>query len=147
PRCLHYPWQAPQDRVPDWVTEEQTSAGQALIYRLSGDYNPLQPKDPGPGSSLILHGLSTLGFAAHALVRMVRHRRPSSLRSYLDVRFTAPVAPGDGLETSALNVGTGPDGVNDVALEVKNTRTGKPIPQFTRADRTSVAATPQWSEL
>ena len=31
----------PRDRAPDWVTEEQTSASQALIYRLSGDYNPL----------------------------------------------------------------------------------------------------------
>ncbi|KAH9033354.1 hypothetical protein EDB85DRAFT_1839473, partial [Lactarius pseudohatsudake] len=94
----------PQDRVPDWVTEEQTSTGQALIYRLSGDYNPLQV---GPSCSLILHGLSTLGFAARVLVRMVGHGRPSSLRGYLNVKFTSPVAPGDGLETSALNVGTG----------------------------------------
>ncbi len=31
----------PRDRAPDWVTVEQTSPGQALIYRLSGDYNPL----------------------------------------------------------------------------------------------------------
>ena len=31
----------PQDRAPDWVATEQTSTSQALIYRLSGDYNPL----------------------------------------------------------------------------------------------------------
>ena len=31
----------PRDRAPDWVAEEQTSTSQALIYRLSGDYNPL----------------------------------------------------------------------------------------------------------
>ncbi|KAI9437953.1 peroxisomal dehydratase [Lactarius indigo] len=113
----------PQDRAPDWVTEEQTSPSQSLIYRLSGDYNPLHV-DPGPGNRVILHGLSTLGFAARALVRMIGHGRPSSLR-YLNVKFTAPVAPGDGLETSAWNVGTGPDGVREVAFEVKNTRTGK----------------------
>ncbi|KAH8987942.1 hypothetical protein EDB86DRAFT_2067789 [Lactarius hatsudake] len=73
--------------------------------------------------------------------RMVGHEGPSSLRGYLNVKFTAPVAPGDGLETSALNVGTGPDGVKEVTLEVKNTRTGKVrtlIPRITRADRTSI---------
>ena len=31
----------PQDRAPDWVIRDQTSPEQALIYRLSGDYNPL----------------------------------------------------------------------------------------------------------
>ena len=31
----------PQDRAPDWVVQDQTSLEQALIYRLSGDYNPL----------------------------------------------------------------------------------------------------------
>ncbi|KAI9449071.1 peroxisomal dehydratase [Lactarius psammicola] len=113
----------PRDREPDWVTEEQTSTGQALLYRLSGDYNPLHV-DSGPSGNVILHGLSTLGFAARALVHMVGHGRPLSLR-YLNVRFTAPVAPGDGLETRAWNVGTGPDGVREVAFEVKNTRTGK----------------------
>ncbi|KAH9167777.1 hypothetical protein EDB89DRAFT_1995550 [Lactarius sanguifluus] len=56
---------------------------------------------------------------------MVGHGRPSSPCGYLNVKLTAPVAPGDGLETSALNVGTGPDGIKEVVLEVKNTRTGK----------------------
>lgn len=73
---------------------------------------------------MILHGLSTLGFAARALVHTVGHGKPSSLR-YLNVKFTAPVAPGDGLETRAWNVGTGPEGVREVAFEVRNTRTGK----------------------
>ncbi|KAI9450119.1 peroxisomal dehydratase [Lactarius psammicola] len=113
----------PRDREPDWVTEEQTSTGQALLYRLSGDYNPLHV-DSGPSGNVILHGLSMLGFAARALVHMVGHGRPSSLH-YLNVRFTAPVAPGDGLETRVWNVGTGPDGVREVAFKVKNTRTGK----------------------
>lgn len=31
----------PKDRKPDYVVEEQTSPEQALIFRLSGDYNPL----------------------------------------------------------------------------------------------------------
>ena len=31
----------PTNRKPDWVVRDKTSADQALIYRLSGDYNPL----------------------------------------------------------------------------------------------------------
>ena len=31
----------PKDRKPDWVVQEQTSPEQAIIFRLSGDYNPL----------------------------------------------------------------------------------------------------------
>lgn len=31
----------PTNRKPDWVVREKTTADQALIYRLSGDYNPL----------------------------------------------------------------------------------------------------------
>lgn len=31
----------PRDRTADWVVKDQTSSHQALIYRLSGDYNPL----------------------------------------------------------------------------------------------------------
>lgn len=51
---------------------------------------------------------------------------PSALR-YLGVRFTAPVMPGDGLETSVWEVRKAPssDGTTEVAFEVKNTRTGK----------------------
>lgn len=31
----------PKDRKPDWVIRDKTTPEQALIYRLSGDYNPL----------------------------------------------------------------------------------------------------------
>jgi acyl dehydratase len=31
----------PKDRKPDWLVEEQTTPEQALVFRLSGDYNPL----------------------------------------------------------------------------------------------------------
>lgn len=73
---------------------------------------------------MILHGLSTLGFAARALVRTVGGGTLSSLR-YLNARFTAPVIPGDGLETSAWKVGFGPGDVTEVAFEVRDLRTGQ----------------------
>jgi len=118
----------PRDRSPDWVIKDQTLPEQALIYRLSGDYNPLHA-DPRVGSDagfggVILHGLSTFGFAARAILKAVGGGVPSALR-YFGVRFTAPVMPGDGLETSVWEVKKAPDGTTEVAFEVRNTRTGK----------------------
>jgi peroxisomal enoyl-CoA hydratase 2 len=79
--------------------------------------------DAGFGGA-ILHGLSTFGFAARAILKAVGGGVPSALR-YIGVRFTAPVMPGDGLETSVWEVKEASDGTTEVAFEVKNTRTGK----------------------
>jgi len=120
----------PQERTPDWVVREQTLPEQALIYRLSGDYNPLHI-DPRVGSEagfggVILHGLSTFGFAARAILNAVGGGQPTALR-YFGARFTAPVTPGDALETSAWEVKRSHDGTTEVAFEVKNTTTGKVV--------------------
>jgi len=120
----------PKDRQPDWVVRDHTLSEQAMIYRLSGDYNPLHI-DPRVGSEagfggVILHGLSTFGFAARAILHAVGGGLPSALR-YFGARFTAPVAPGDELETSAWEVKKAPDGTTEVAFEVKNTTTGKVV--------------------
>lgn len=79
--------------------------------------------DAGFGG-VILHGLSTFGFAARAILKAVDRGVPFALR-YFGVRFTAPVMPGDGLEISVWEVKKAPDGTTEVAFEVKNTRTGK----------------------
>ncbi|KAI0294606.1 peroxisomal dehydratase [Multifurca ochricompacta] len=121
----------PKNRSPDWVVREQTSPEQALIYRLSGDYNPLHV-DPRVGADagfggVILHGLSTFGFAARAILNAVGGGQPSALR-YFGGRFTAPVAPGDELETSAWAIKKNAvDSTTEVAFEVKNLRTGKVV--------------------
>jgi peroxisomal enoyl-CoA hydratase 2 len=73
---------------------------------------------------VILHGLSTYGFAARAILNAVGGGKPSALR-YFGVRFTAPVMPGDELETRAWAVKSGSDGVIEVAFEVKNLTTEK----------------------
>ncbi|KIM60466.1 hypothetical protein SCLCIDRAFT_16301 [Scleroderma citrinum Foug A] len=118
----------PNDRKPDWVIREKTAPEQALIYRLSGDYNPLHI-DPKVGKALgfgdvILHGLSSYGFAARGLIRAVADGDRRALKM-IGVRFTSPVAPGDELETQAWEIGPGPNGTVEVAFITKDVTTGK----------------------
>ena len=71
---------------------------QALIYRLSGDYNTLHA-DPDIAAAAgfarpILHGLCTYGMALHAVLRAVTEYDSSRIRAFA-VRFTSPVYPGE----------------------------------------------------
>lgn len=89
------------ERVPDLRISLGTRPEQALVYRLSGDYNPLHA-DPKVAVEAglprpILHGLCTFGVAARALLRSLCGNDPSRLRR-LDGRFTAPVFPGEQLD-------------------------------------------------
>ncbi|KAF5389610.1 hypothetical protein D9757_004218 [Collybiopsis confluens] len=118
----------PKDRKADWVARQQTSPEQALIYRLSGDYNPLHI-DPQVGrlagfGGPILHGLATFGFAARALLNAIAYNEPEKLK-LIGVRFTSPVKPGDVLETHAWEVGPGPDETTEIAFVTKNLTSGK----------------------
>ncbi len=90
------------DRPADESCELATLPQAALIYRLSGDRNPLHA-DPAAAAKggfprPILHGLCTFGIAGHALLRAVCDYRPERLRS-LRGRFTAPVFPGETIVT------------------------------------------------
>ena len=73
-----------------------------------------------------MHGLSTYGFAGRAVLKLVGGGDPKSLK-FFGVRFTAPVKPGDKLETSIWEVGKGPNGTVEVAFETKNLATGKVV--------------------
>lgn len=86
-----------------------TRPEQALIYRLSGDYNPLHA-DPAVAASAgfdrpILHGLCTYGVAGRALLRSLGGS--SSRLKRLDARFSKPVFPGDTLRTDVWRQGDG----------------------------------------
>jgi acyl dehydratase len=93
----------PKDREPTFTHEETTSPEQALLYRLSGDYNPLHA-DPafaarvGFAQGPILHGLCTYGFAARAVVKHMAGGDASRLRVFA-AQFRKPVWPGDTLVT------------------------------------------------
>ncbi|MBT5896577.1 MAG: 3-alpha,7-alpha,12-alpha-trihydroxy-5-beta-cholest-24-enoyl-CoA hydratase [Rhodospirillaceae bacterium] len=89
-------------RPADHVVEFQTLPRQALIYRLSGDRNPLHC-DPdfaatGGFEKPILHGLCTYGHACHAVLRAACDYEPERMLSF-SARFSAPVIPGDLLQT------------------------------------------------
>ncbi|KAI0797284.1 peroxisomal dehydratase [Irpex lacteus] len=118
----------PKDRKPDWVVKDKTTPEQAIVYRLSGDYNALHI-DPKIGQAtgfggVILHGLSTFGFAARAVISAVGGNDPNSLKLF-GVRFSSPVKPGEELETSIWEVGPGPNGTTELTFIVKNLQSGK----------------------
>lgn len=87
---------------PQVVCDLPTSARAALIYRLSGDYNPLHA-DPEVARAAgfprpILHGLATYGIAGRAILREFCDDEPGRMAS-LAVRFSAPVLPGETIRT------------------------------------------------
>lgn len=102
-------WEVP-GRAADFTHTQKTSPDQALIYRLNGDRNPLH-SDPALSARVgfdkpILHGLCTMGFAGRAVLEHIAGANPDDFGS-LDVRFAAPVLPGDELVTSIWSTPSG----------------------------------------
>ena len=90
------------EREPDFAVDLTTLDMAALIYRLSGDYNPLHASPsvakaagfPKP----ILHGLCSLGVAGHAILKGCCDYDAKRLKS-LQLRFSSPVYPGETVRT------------------------------------------------
>ncbi len=97
----------PEDRAPDFTDTQATRPEAALLYRLMGDTNPLHA-DPAVATQAgferpILHGLASYGLVAHAVLRQCALSNPARLKA-LDIRFAAPVYPGETLVTEAWRV-------------------------------------------
>lgn len=94
------PLAATPERAPDLVVDLPTRRDQALLYRLSGDLNPLHV-DPAVARSAgferpILHGLCSYGVAARGLQQALLDGAAARFRR-LDCRFSQPVLPGETL--------------------------------------------------
>lgn len=97
-------------RPADECLTSTTHANAALLYRLTGDRNPLHA-DPKAARKAgfqrpILHGMCTLGMAGHALLRSVCEYQSERVLS-IGARFLAPVYPGDSLQTEIWHTGIG----------------------------------------
>ena len=89
-------------RAPDAVCDLSTRPEMALIYRLSGDYNPLHA-EPAAAKAAgfprpILYGLGTFGVSGHAVLKTLCNYDPARLVSFSG-RFSAPVFPGETIRT------------------------------------------------
>jgi acyl dehydratase len=120
----------PKDRAPDWTVEEATSPEQALLYRISGDTNPLHA-DPEFATAVgfpqgpILHGLCTYGIVGRAILKHAAGGDPLRLRTF-SAQFRKPVWPGDTLVTQGWNLADG-------KVAVLATAKGRPDPVLTNA--------------
>jgi acyl dehydratase len=98
------------DRAPDHAVTYQTRPDQALLYRLSGDRNPLHsdPKFAAMGGfdKPILHGLCSFGFTGRALLHKLCGSDPDRFVS-MAARFSKPVIPGQALTISMWVTGDG----------------------------------------
>jgi (3R)-3-hydroxyacyl-CoA dehydrogenase / 3a,7a,12a-trihydroxy-5b-cholest-24-enoyl-CoA hydratase / enoyl-CoA hydratase 2 len=89
------------ERAADVVITEKTDAAQALLYRLSGDWNPLHV-DPEFATMFgfekpILHGLCTFGYVGRAAINAFAKGDPRTFKS-IKVRFADSVFPGETLK-------------------------------------------------
>lgn len=87
----------PKETAPQFTFEQYVNDEMAIIYRLSGDYNPLHI-DPTIGQKagfggVILHGLCSFGITARGLISAVGGGDPTALRA-ISARFTSPVKLG-----------------------------------------------------
>lgn len=94
---------------PDLEITYRTTPEQALLYRLTGDRNPLH-SDPafaqrGGYERPILHGLCTYGITGRLLLREVCGGDPAAV-SGMQARFSGPVRPGDLLTVRAWVCGS-----------------------------------------
>jgi acyl dehydratase len=113
-------------REPDEVVSYATRSDQALLYRLSGDRNPLH-SDPAFAKRAgfdrpILHGLCTYGFTGRALLHAVCGSDPARFGA-MRARFSKPTMPGDTLSISVWDIGDSAKGTYRFRTETQRGET------------------------
>ena len=112
------------DRAPDAVVESPTVSHQALLYRLSGDKNPLHC-DPdfakmGGFDTPILHGLCSYGIVCKAVVDEMLGGAVDKVARY-QARFAGVVFPGETIVTSMWKEG------DKIIIAAKTKERGTPV--------------------
>lgn len=120
--------EGPPDRAADLIVEVRTIPQQALLYRLSGDRNPLHA-DPafaafGGFDRPILHGLCSFGIVCKAVVDQALDGRSSAVASYR-ARFAGVVFPG---ETLVISMWREPD-----VVHIETTTRERSLPVLTNS--------------
>jgi acyl dehydratase len=110
---------------PTKILEQKTIPNQALIYRLSGDINPLHVDtnmaQAGGFDKPILHGLCTYGISGKQIIQAYCNNEAKKLKS-IKARFTSHVFPGETLEFR-----TWYDGKGTVLFEGATKERGKQV--------------------
>lgn len=110
----------PPQRQPDAIEHFHTQRNQALLFRLSGDFNPLHADTalaPTVGFERpILHGLCSYAKCAHAVLKAFGDNERERFLS-IQARFAQPVLPGETVDIAMWKVEDGPntDGVIFIA--------------------------------
>ena len=100
---------ATPDAAPEVTIEMPTRADAAVLYRLSGDINPLHI-DPAVAAKAgfprpILHGLATYGNACRGILAKFCGHDASRMKS-IRARLTSPVYPGETLVLDCWRLGS-----------------------------------------
>lgn len=113
----------PRDVAPSFSTRWSTQPTQALLYRLTGDLNPIHARpEVAREAGLeqpILHGLCTYGHAAHVALAALCNDDPARFRAF-EARFTKPVLPGQTLAVDGYVTAPG-----EAAITVTIVETGE----------------------
>ena len=117
------PRNVPPERKPDAVVETPTLPWQALLYRLSGDKNPLHA-DPAFAQMAgyerpILHGLCSFGIAGRAVLHSFCDGDPAKLKDF-ETRFAGVVYPGETIVTEMWR-----EGASRVILQARTKERGE----------------------